>query len=100
MNAEIVGIHLKIICHRLNIDPQAKLMRQKRRALDADRYRALQDEVDHLLRIGFIREFYYPNWLANPVLVLKPSGKWRTCIDFTNLNKACLKDSFLLSWID
>ena len=27
-------------------------------------------------------------------MVLKPNGKWRTCIDFTKLNKACPKDSF------
>ena len=56
--------------------------------------------MDHLLKIGFIRDCYYPDWLANPVLVVKPNGKWRTCINFTNLNKACLKDSFPLPWID
>ena len=52
------------------------------------------------MRIGFIRESYYPDWLANLVLVLKHNGKWRTCIDFMNFNKACLKDSFSLLWID
>ena len=62
--------------------------------LDADHYKVLQDEIDRLLKIGFIREFYYPDWLANPVLVIKPNKKWRMCIDFMNLNKACLKDSF------
>ena len=75
-------------------------MHQKRRALDADRYRALQDEVDRFLRIAFIRESYNLDWLANPVLVLKPNWKWRTCIYFTNLNKACPKDSFPLPRID
>ena len=62
--------------------------------LDVDRYKALQDEVNCLLKIGFIRESYYPDWLANPVLVIKQNEKWRTGIDFTNLNKACPKDSF------
>ena len=56
--------------------------------------------MDCLLKIGFIRESYYPDWLANLVLVIKPNEKWRTCIDFTNLNKACPKDSFLLSRIN
>ena len=56
--------------------------------------------MDHLLRIGFIRESYYLDWLANPMLVLKPNGKWRTCIDFMNLNKACPKDNFPLPQID
>jgi len=40
------------------------------------------------------------DWLSNPVLVKKKSGKWRTCIDFTNLNEACPKDSYPLPKID
>ena len=46
-----------------------------RSALDTDHYKALQDEVDRFLKIGFIRESYYPDWLANSVLVIKPNGK-------------------------
>ena len=49
-----------------------------------------------MLMAGFIREVYYPNWLANVVLVKKANGKWRMCVDFTNLNKVCPKDSFPL----
>ena len=97
---DMVGIHPKVMCHWLNIDSQVKPVRQKQTALDAYCYKALQDEVDHLLKIGFIRESYYPDWLANLVLVIKPNGKWRTCIDFMNLNKACPKDSFPLPRID
>ena len=43
---------------------------------------------------------YFPEWLANVILVKKANGKWRMCMDFTNLNKACLKESFPLSRID
>ena len=43
---------------------------------------------------------YYPEWLANVVLVKKVNGKWRMCVDFMDLNKACLKDSFPLLRID
>ena len=99
-HTNIVGIHPEVICHQLNIDLQPKIVRQKWRELNADRYKAFQDEVDHLLKIGFIRESYYLDWLANLVLVIKPNGKWRTCIDFTNINKACPKDSFSLPRID
>lgn len=42
----------------------------------------------------------HPTWLANPVVVRKANGKWRLCIDFTYLNKACLKDPFPLPRID
>ena len=99
-HADMVGIHPDVMCHLLNIDPQAKPVRQKLRALDVNCYKALQEEVGCLLRIGFIRESYYLDWLSNPVLVPKSNGKWRTCIDFTNLNKACSKGSFLLPQID
>lgn len=61
---------------------------------------ALKEEVDRLLEICFIREADYPSGLANLVLVKKPNGKWRTCVDFTNLNKACPKDNFSLPLID
>ena len=43
---------------------------------------------------------HYPEWLANIVLVKKANGKWRMCVDFTDLNKACPKDSFPLPRID
>ena len=53
-----------------------------------------------MLETDFIREVYYPNWLANVVMAKKASGKWRMCVDFTNLNKACPKDSYPLLWVD
>ena len=45
-------------------------------------------------------EVFFPEWLANPVLVLKKNNKWRVCIDYTSLNKACPKDPFALLRID
>lgn len=63
-------------------------------------YIALKEEVDKLLANKFIREAHYPTWVANPVLVKKNNGKWRTCVDFTDLNKACSKDSFPIPRID
>ena len=38
--------------------------------------------------------------MANTVVVQKKNGKDRVCIDFTDLNKACPKDSFPLPLID
>ena len=48
----------------------------------------------------FIREELYPNWIANLILVLKPNNKWRVCIDITNINSACPKDSYPFLRID
>ena len=44
----------------------------------------------------FIKEVYHPEWLANPILIRKKSGKWRMCVDYRGLNKACPKDPFPL----
>ena len=54
----------------------------------------MKDETQKLLSAGHIREIQYPEWLANVVLVKKANGKWRMCVDFTDLNKACPKDSY------
>ena len=94
------GIDPKVMCHCLNLDIDKKSIRQKRRAMDTERYQALKDEVDKLLACNFIKESFYPSWLANPILVKKPNGKWRTYVDFTDLNKACPKDNFPFPWID
>ena len=48
----------------------------------------------------FIREVYYLDWLVNVVMVNKANAKWRMCVDFTDLNKACPKDSYPLPRID
>ena len=58
------------------------------------------DEVNKLFVANFIREVYYLEWLANIVMVKKANGKWRMCVDFTDLNNACAKDSFPLPRID
>ena len=47
-----------------------------------------------------IKEVFYPQWLANTVVVKKKTGKWRMCVNFTDLNRACPKDSFPMPWID
>jgi hypothetical protein len=65
-----------------------------------DKAEGARNEVKRLLSAGVIREVKYPEWLANTVMVMKANGKWRMCIDFTDLNKACPKDEFPLPRID
>ncbi len=60
----------------------------------------MQKEIERLLQAGAIRELQYPTWLSNMVVVKKKNGKWRVCVDFTNLNQACPKDPFPLPKID
>lgn len=60
----------------------------------------MKEEVDKLIENKLIRNAYYLEWIANLVLVPNSNGKWRTCIDYSDLNKACLKDYFPLPRID
>lgn len=60
----------------------------------------MRDEVHKLLQANFIREVEYPSWLTNMVMVKRLSGKWRMCVDYTDLNKACPKDCYPLPFID
>ena len=65
-----------------------------------ERDKAIADEVLKLHEANFIQEEYYPNWLANVAMVKKANEKWRMCVDFTDLNRACPKDSCPLLQID
>ena len=94
------GIDPAIITHRLNVSLSFKPIKQKRRSFAPERQKAINEEVGKLLQAGEIREVEYPEWLANVVLVKKANGKWRLCIDFTDVNRACPKDSFPLPRID
>jgi mRNA-degrading endonuclease RelE of RelBE toxin-antitoxin system len=89
-----------LVCHSLNISSEAKPVSQKYRKLASERAKIIAKEVDRLLEANAIRPVQYPTWLSNTMVVRKKNGKWRVCVDFTDLNKACLKNSFPLRAID
>uniref|UniRef100_A0A2N9ELT3 RNase H type-1 domain-containing protein n=1 Tax=Fagus sylvatica TaxID=28930 RepID=A0A2N9ELT3_FAGSY len=97
---DMPGISNEVIVHKLNVNPSIYPVKQKRRVFAIERNAAVMEEVDKLLTTGFIREVYYLEWLANVVMVKKSTGKWWMCVDFTDLNKACPKDSYPLPRID
>ena len=70
------------------------------RQFHPDQHQIIQTKVDNLIAASFIKEVKYPEWLANVVVVPKKGGKWRVCVDYTDLNEACPKDSFPLPHID
>nr|KYP31941.1 Retrovirus-related Pol polyprotein from transposon opus [Cajanus cajan] len=99
-SADMPGIDADFICHRLAIHKEARLVAQRKRKVSGERRETIITETQKLLNAGFIREVRYTTWLANVVLVKKSSGKWRMCVDYTDLNKACPKDSYPLPSID
>nr|ABA96229.2 retrotransposon protein, putative, unclassified [Oryza sativa Japonica Group] len=98
--ADMPGVPREVIEHRLAVRPGARPVRQKVRRQAPERQAFIREEVARLLEAGFIREVIHPEWLANPVVVPKANGKLRMCIDYTDLNKACPKDSYPLPRID
>ena len=96
----MTGIDPNTVMHKLQVDPNFSPVKQKRRKFAPERNKVINEEIQKLIDIGSVREVNYPDWLANVVVVRKKNGKWRICIDFTDLNKACPKDSFPLPHID
>ncbi|XP_072064408.1 uncharacterized protein [Arachis hypogaea] len=98
--ADMPGIDPSIISHKLALDPSVRPVAQEKRNLGHDRKQASLEETKKLINAGFIQEIRFTTWLANVVMVKKHNGKWHMCVDFTDLNKACPKDSYPLPSID
>jgi hypothetical protein len=97
---DLCGVNRDVIEHSVNVDPSFRQTKQRLRKMSDDKAEGARNEVKRLLNAGVIREVTYLEWLANTVMVKKANGKWRMCIDFTDLNKACPKDEFPLPRID
>ena len=73
----MLGIDTSVMVHRLNVSPSFPHVRQKKRVFTPKRDLAIAEEVHKLQESSFIKEVYYPDWLANVVMAKKVSGKWR-----------------------
>ena len=84
---DMPGIDPSVITHRLNVNPSSKPVWQKKRVFASERDNVIKDEVQKFITVKFIQEVYYSDWLANVVMIKKANGKWRMCVNFTDLNK-------------
>ena len=97
---EVLGVDPEFIVHKLNIDPSFLPGKQKSKRSAREHVKAMKSEVQRLKEAGAIKEIYFSEWLANIIVVKKKNGKWRVCVDFTDLNRACPKDPFHMLKID
>jgi hypothetical protein len=88
--SDMPGIPRDVAEHSLDIRARARPVKQPLRRFDEEKRRAIGEEIHKLMAAGFI----------NPVLVRKKGGKWRMCVDYTGLNKACPKVPYPLPRID
>ncbi|KAJ8622074.1 hypothetical protein MRB53_030603 [Persea americana] len=94
--AEMPGLDPKIAVHKLNLQENVKPVKQGQRRFRPDVMEKIEQEVQKLKNVGFIREEQHPEWLANIVPVTKKNGQIKVCIDYRDLNNACPKDEFPL----
>jgi hypothetical protein len=97
---DLCSVNRDVIENSLNVDPAIRPRKQKLWKIFDDKAEGARNKVKRLLSDGVIREVTYPEWLANTVIVKKANGEWIMCIDFMDLNKACLKDELPLPRID
>ncbi|XP_073061799.1 uncharacterized protein [Primulina eburnea] len=97
---ELSGISPQVAEHKLNILPGSRPIKQKKRHFGPENDKVIEEQVGELLKAGHIREVQFPTWFSNVVLVPKSTGKWRMCVDFRDLNKACPKDCYPLPRVD
>ncbi|GJZ36405.1 reverse transcriptase domain-containing protein [Tanacetum coccineum] len=98
--ANMTGVPRHMAEHRLNVQEGCPPVRQKKRGQAPERNKAIQEEMENLVDVGIMKEVHYHSWLSNPVMVKKHDGSWRMCVDFKDLNKACLQDGYPLPEID
>jgi hypothetical protein len=97
---DLCGIDKSITEHVLNVDYSMKPRKQKLQRMSDDKIEGAKAEVKRPLSAGVIKEVAYLEWLTNTIIVKKSNGKWKMCIGFIDLNKACPKDEFPLPRID
>ena len=67
----MLGVPTDFAEHKLHVRADAKPVTQPLRRLSEEKRRIVGIEIARLLAAGFIMEVFFPEWLANPVLVLK-----------------------------
>ena len=89
-----------VSCHQLTVSPSASVVAQRRRKQSPEQAEAAKKAVKDLLEANIIFEAKYTTWLSNVVLIKKSNGKWRMCVDYTDVNRACPKGANPLPNID
>ena len=73
---EALEVDPEFICHHLKANPLVTPRKQPPQRSSKEHAKAVQEEVTRLKKAGAIKEVFYPEWLANTIVVKKKSGKW------------------------
>ncbi|GKU93239.1 hypothetical protein SLEP1_g6847 [Rubroshorea leprosula] len=92
--SEMPGLDRNLVEHKLPIREDFKPFKQPPRRMSPKVTLKVKEEIERLLKVGFIRTSRYVKWLSNVVPVVKKNGKLRICVDFINLNLTTPKDEY------
>ena len=92
--SDMSGVPREVIEHHLAVCPNTCPVKQKARKQAPEKQAFIIKEVEKLKAADIIREVAHPTWLSNGVVVPKPNGGGRLCIDYTDVNKACPQGFF------
>ena len=68
--------------------------------MNPKKFIAIKEEVEKLLKAGFIYPIPLIEWVSNPVLVSKKQGTIWLFTDFSDLNLDFLKDNYPIPFVD
>jgi hypothetical protein len=98
---DMPGLSSELVEHRLSIKLGFRPHRQSRRSFNDEVIAKVKDEVERLLKAGFVQPCQYAEWVSNIISVDKNgTGKIRVCVDFRNLNRATPKDEYPMPIVD
>ena len=95
-----MGLDPQFYQHKINLSPHTIPVKQRRYRLNPNYAAKVKEEIDKLLRVGFIRPVKRATWLSPIVFVPKKNGKLRVCVDYRKLNEATINDAFPLPFTD
>lgn len=95
------GLDPKFYQHRIysrRLD--AILSQQQRYHMNPHVAKQVKEELDRLLKVGFIAPIENWDWISPMVIVPKKNKKMRICVDYRKLNATTVPNPFLLPYMD
>lgn len=88
------GIDPSIVQREIKTYENAKPIHKKHRPTNPWKVTTNKDEVEKLLKAGFIDPVPLTKCVSNQILIDKKQGTIRVCIDYGDLNRSCPKDNY------
>jgi hypothetical protein len=90
------GLARSIVKHWLPLKEGLRPFQLRARQMRTEVLEEVKKEIEKMLEAGCIRPCRYAEWISSIVPVQKKDGRWRVCVDFSDLNRATPKDEYAM----